>query len=131
MKCSVKSGNERNPRHQLPAGKAGDSGETACVKQEEGADDVKSVWPLRPGLHTCYNGRYNETQYREVEQIYKTDLSSDCSLQLDCMKLESLVKAYQLRRLEYVPGPCTHRPSHHGSPLHPKPLIQPAREIDV
>ena len=93
----------------------GDSNETARVKREEGADDVKSVWPLRPGLHTCYNGRYNETQNREVEQIYKTALSSDCSLQLDCMKLESLVKAYQLRRLEYVPGPCTHRPSHHGS----------------
>ena len=45
----------------------------------------------------------------------KPHLSSDCSLQLDCMKPESLVKAYQLRRLEYVPGPCTHRPSHHGS----------------
>ena len=28
-------------------------------------------------------------------------------LQLDSMKPESLVKAYQLRRLEYVPGPCT------------------------
>ena len=115
MRCSVKSGNERNPYLQLPAGKAGDSEETARVKQEEGADDVKSVWPLRPGLHTCYNGRYNETQNREMEQIYKTVLSSDCSLQLDCMKSESLVKAYQLRRLEYVPGPCTHRPSHHGS----------------
>ena len=115
MRCSVKSGNERNPCHQLPAGKVGDSGETACVKQEEGADDVKSVWPLRPGLHTCYNGRHNEKRSREAEQIYKTGLSSDCSLQLDCMKLESLVKAYQLRRLEYVPGPCTHRPSHHGS----------------
>ena len=115
MRCSVKSGNERNPYHQLLAGNAEDSNETACVKQEEGADDVKSVWPLRPGLHTCYNGWYNEMRYREVEQIYKTTLSSDCSLQLDCMKLESLVKAYQLRRLEYVPGPCTHRPSHHGS----------------
>ncbi len=78
-------------------------------------DDVKSVWPLCPGLHTCYNGWYNGTQYREVEQILKTGLSSDCSLQLGYMKSESLVKAYQQRRLEYVPGPCTHRPSHHGS----------------
>ena len=113
MKCSVKSGNERNPYLQLPSRNGGDSEETACVKQEEGADDVKSVWPLYPGLHTCYNDRYNGTQDREVEQILKTGPSSDCSLQLDCMKLESLVKAYQPRRLEYVPGPCTHRPSHH------------------
>ncbi len=115
MRCSVKSGNERNPYHQLPARNGGDSGETARVKREEGADDVKSVWPLHPGLHTCYNGRYSGTQYREVEQILKTGPSSDWSLQLDSMKSESLVKGYQLRPLEYVPGPCTHRPSHHGS----------------
>ncbi len=59
---------------------------------------------------------------RKVEQIHKTFLSSDWSLKLDSMKSDSLVKAYQLRRLEYVPGPCTHRPSHHESRLHPKSL---------
>src|ERR687886_1240543 len=32
-------------------------------------------------------------------------------------------------RGEYVPGPCTHRPSHHGSWLYPKPVRQPAREL--
>ena len=32
------------------------------------------------------------------------------------------------RRGEYVPGPCTHRPSHHPSRLHPKSPAQPARE---
>lgn len=26
------------------------------------------------------------------------------------------------RRGEYVPGPCTHRPSHHESWQHPKPV---------
>ncbi len=71
---------------------------------------------------TCYNGRYRRKQYREVEQIPKTGPSSDWSLQLDSMKLDSLVTAYQLRRREYVPGPCTHRPSHHESRLHPKSL---------
>jgi hypothetical protein len=55
----------------------------------------------------------------------KTGPSSDCRLQLACMKPESLVMAYQLRRREYVPGPCTHRPSHHGSRLHPKSSRQP------
>src|SRR3546814_10270126 len=38
-------------------------------KPEEGGDDVKSSWPLRPGLHTYYNGRYRGLQYREVEPI--------------------------------------------------------------
>ncbi len=37
----------------------GHSRETAPVNGEEGGDDVKSSWPLYPGLHTCYNGRYN------------------------------------------------------------------------
>ena len=41
--------------------------------------------------------------------------SSDCSLQLDYMKSESLVIVDQLRYGEYVLGSCTHRPSHHGS----------------
>ena len=45
----------------------------------------------------------------------KTGLSSDCGLQLAHMKLELLVIADQLCRGEYVPGPCTHRPSRHGS----------------
>ena len=45
----------------------------------------------------------------------KPVLSSDWSLQLDSMKLESLVIAHQPWRGEYVPGPCTHRPSSHGS----------------
>ncbi len=61
-------------------------------------------------------------QDREVEQIPKAGLSSDWSLQLDSMKSDSLVTAYQLRRREYVPGPCTHRPSHHESRLHQKSL---------
>ena len=58
VRCWVKSRNERNPYCQLPAGKAGDSGGTAGDKPEEGGDDVKSSWPLCPGQHTCYNGRY-------------------------------------------------------------------------
>ncbi len=52
----------------------------------------------------------------------KAHLSSDCSLQPDYMKPESLVIADQPSCGEYVPGPCTHRPSHHPSCLHPKPV---------
>ncbi len=50
----------------------------------------------------------------------KANLSSDRSLQLDCVKLESLVIANQQFRGEYVLGSCTHRPSHHESWLHLK-----------
>ena len=48
-------------------------------------------------------------------QSQKPLLSSDRGLQLDHVKLESLVIAHQQWRGEYVPGPCTHRPSSHGS----------------
>ena len=55
VRCWVKSRNERNPYELLPADNAGDSVQTAQINWEEGGDDVKSVWPLRPGLHTYYN----------------------------------------------------------------------------
>ncbi len=55
-------------------------------------------------------------------QSQKADLSPDRSLQLDCVKSESLVIANQHCRGEYVPGPCTHRPSRHGSWGYPKLL---------
>jgi hypothetical protein len=48
-------------------------------------------------------------------QSQKARLSSDWGLQPGPMKLESLVIAHQPWRGEYVPGPCTHRPSSHGS----------------
>ena len=120
VRCWVKSRNERNPCDQLPARNGGDSGQTAQINWEEGGDDVRSVWPLRPGLHTYYNAQYNWNRYREVEEIRKTGPSSDWRLQLASMKPESLVMAHQLRCREYVPGSCTHRPSHHGSRSHPK-----------
>ena len=53
-------------------------------------------------------------------QSQKAGRSPDCCLQLDSMKSESLVIADQLCRGEYVPGPCTHRPSHHGSGFYQK-----------
>ena len=80
------------------------SSDTAGDKPEEGGDDVKSSCPLRLGLQACYNGWYKETQYREVEQISKASLSSDWSLQLDSMKLESLVILNQNVRVNTFPG---------------------------
>ena len=60
-------------------------------------DDVKSSWPLRVGLHTCYNGG-------DRGFIPKSHLSSDCRLQLDGMKSESLVIAHQLGAVNTFPG---------------------------
>ena len=118
VRCSVKSANERNPRRVLQV-----SRETAGLKPEEGGDDVKSAWPLYPGLHTRYNGQYNRLRTREGEPILKAVLSSDRRLQLAYVKMELLVNAGQLYCVEYVPGVCTHRPSRHGSWQHLKPVF--------
>ena len=53
---------------------------------------------------------------REVERILLKPVSVRIGgLQLDPVKSESLVIADQQRCSEYVPGPCTHRPSRHES----------------
>ena len=83
---------------------AGHSEETAGDKPEEGGDDVKSSWPLRAGLHTCYNGGDNGMQGGDPAPISKSRLSSDCTLQLECMKLESLVIADQHAAVNTFPG---------------------------
>ncbi len=74
------------------------------ISREEGGDDVKSSWPLRAGLHTCYNGGDSGQRDREVELISKSHLSSDCTLQLECMKLESLVIVDQNATVNTFPG---------------------------
>ena len=70
-----------------------------------------------PGTKGCDPVRGSESQ--------KAALSSDRGLQPDPVKSESLVIADQQCCGEYVPGPCTHRPSHHESGQHPKPVAQP------
>ncbi len=74
------------------------------ISREEGGDDVKSSWPLRAGLYTCYNGGDNGTQWSNPAQISKSRLSSDCALQLEHMKLESLVIADQHAAVNTFPG---------------------------
>src|ERR1700735_5743120 len=71
------------------------------------------------GTEGCETARLSESR--------KAGLSSDRGLQLGPVKLESLVIADQQRRGEYVPGPCTHRPSRHESWQHPKPAASPRK----
>ena len=118
VRCWVKSRNERNPCPLLPSGYAGHSEETAGDKPEEGGDDVKSAWPLCLGLHTCYNGRYKPSRDRKVELIGES--LSQFGLQAATRLHEVGIASNRgsARRGEYVPGPCTHRPSHHESWLY-------------
>ncbi len=123
VRCWVKSRNERNPYSLLLSGNAGHSEGTAGDKPEEGGDDVKSSRPLCPGLHTCYNGRYKESQDREVELISKNRSQFGLFSATREHEVGFASNRGSARHGEYVPGPCTHRPSHHLSWQHPKWLI--------
>lgn len=99
--------------------------------REEGVDDVKSPWPLCPGLHTCYNGPYKEMPSREVERISKNGSQ---------FGLESAIRLHEAGITsnrgsachgECVLEPCTHRPSHHSSRSFLKSLYQPAKGEDA
>ena len=104
------------------------SSETAPKKGEEGGDDVKSARLLRPGLHTRYNGRYRGSRRREPELIpqNRPQLELQAATRLHERGVASNRRSAHCG--EYVPGPCTHRPSRHGSRQHLKSLSQPARE---
>src|SRR6185436_15027855 len=80
--------------------------------------------PHGPYIRGCKRATMVHTERREAARRSKSQKmhpSSDCRLQLACMKPESLVIGDQLRSGEYVPEPCTHRPSSHGSRECPKP----------
>src|SRR4029078_9324378 len=82
-------------------------------------------WLLRLGRHTRYNGSDSAQRPGNGKRIAKRCLSADRGLHLAPVKAELLVTAYQPRRGEYVPGPCTHRPSRHGSCQGLKSVGQP------
>ena len=67
------------------------------------------------------------SQAARRSESQKPRLSSDRGLQLAPVKVESLVTADQQCCGEYVPGPCTHRPSRHESRQHLKSVGEPAR----
>ena len=125
VRCRVKSLNERNPCRQLPASRVGHSGETAKVNAEEGGDDVKSSWPLCLGLHTSYNGIHKGKRDCEVELIPKK--APQFGLQAATRLHEAGIASNRgsAYRGEYVPEPCTHRPSSHESGGHPKSPREP------
>ena len=99
------------------------SRETAWDNQEEGGDDVKSVRPLCSGLHTCYNGRNRGLPTREGELISKKRPQFRLKSEIRLHEAGIASNGRSARCREYVPGPCTHRPSSDGSLEYPKSYV--------
>ena len=73
--------------------------------------------PYGQGYTRATMARTEGGKLARVSESQKVRLGSDWRLKLASMKMELLVIADQQCCGEYVPGPCTHRPSHHGSGL--------------
>ena len=127
VRCWVKSRNERNPCVLLPPPRERGALWTDCLTQMGRKVGMTSnqYGPYGQGCTRTTMPSTERSETARWRKSSKTGPSSDWRLQLASMKPESLVMAHQLRRREYVPRPCTHRPSHHESRLYPKSLCQP------
>ena len=122
VRCWVKSRNERNPCLMLPALWVGTHERLPGLTRRKVGMTSNHHAPYVLGFtHATMAGTEGCDTVRWSESL-KAGLSSDRCLQLDTVKLESLVIADQQRCGEYVLGPCTHRPSRHESRQHPKPV---------
>ena len=121
VRCWVKSRNERNPYGQLD-----DLARLPVANRRKVGMTSSQHGPYALGYtHATMAGTAGRQAARRSESP-KPGPSSDRGLQPAPVKPESLVTAGQHYRGEYVPGPCTHRPSRHESRQRLKPVGQPA-----
>ena len=117
VRCPVKSGNERDLYLQLPAADYLDWAHCGdCPgNREEGAGYGRSVCPESSGLHARNNGKDNGMRLRKEKPNLKT---------LSQFRLRTVTRPHDAgipsnpvssSRGEYVPAPCTHRPSNQPS----------------
>ena len=115
VRCWVKSRNERNPCLMLPALWVGTHERLpGLTRRKVGMTSNHHALYAQGFTHATMVSTTRCKPVRVSESL-KANLSSDWGLQLDPMKSESLVIADQQCCGEYVPGPCTHRPSRHES----------------
>ena len=70
--------------------------------------EVKSLWSLYVGLHTCYKGKNKGSLKSNLKPNPKNYLSSDCSLEFENMKSKSLVIVN--RMLRWINSQILHTP---------------------
>ncbi len=117
VRCPVKSGNERDLHLQLLAALLEDRAHCGdCLgNQEEGAGYGRSVCSESSGLHARNNGTDNGLQLRKEKLILET--VSKSRLRAATRPHDDGIPSNRIsiRSGEYVPAPCTHRPSNQPS----------------
>ena len=104
VRCWVKSRNERNPFPYLPALRVGTLRILPVTNWRKAGTTSSHHGPYGQGYTRATMENTKGCQVVIRSQSHKILLSSDCSLQLDCMKLESLVIADQNAAVNTFPG---------------------------
>ena len=104
VRCWVKSRNERNPYPLLPAIRSGTQRRLPVINRRKVGMTSSPHGPYDQGFtrHTMVGTE--GSQAARWSQSQKTDRSPDCTLQLECMKSESLVIAGQHTAVNTFPG---------------------------
>ncbi len=95
VRCRVKSLNERNPCLQLPASNVGDSKRLPVLNRRKVGMTSSPHGLYDQGCTRPTIQRTKGSDPARASKSQKSLVSSDCRLQLACMKLESLVIAGQ------------------------------------
>ena len=122
VRCWVKSRNERNPYALLPAFRwALYSGLPVTNRRKVGMTSSHHG-PYVLGYTRATMAGTEGSEAARLERIPKS--RSQFGLQAATRLHEVGIASNRgsAYRGEYVPGPCTHRPSHHESLRHPKPV---------
>ncbi len=104
VRCWVKSRNERNPRFQLPSVRLGTLERLPVLNRRKVGMTSSPHGPYVQGYTRATMAGTNRCKPVMASQSEKAGLSSDRSLQLDCVKLESLVILDQHARVNTFPG---------------------------
>ncbi len=122
VRCWVKSRNERNPRLQLPSVWPGTLKELPVISRRKVGMTSSPHGPYGLGYTRATMAVTEGSRSRKVEQIPKKP--SQFGLFSATREHEGGIASNRGSAChgEYVPGPCTHRPSHHGSWFYPKPV---------
>ena len=120
VRCWVKSRNERNPRPQLPSVRPGTLGKLPVTSRRKAG--------MTSSPHGPYGLGYTRATMAVIAGIASLRGLANPKTPSQ-FGLHSAPRVHEVGiasnrgsacRGEYVPGPCTHRPSHHGSWLDPK-----------
>ena len=104
VRCWVKSRNERNPYCQLPALRMGTLARLPATSRRKVGTTSNHHAPYVLGYTRTTMAVNKGKRQGDLEQISKNGPSSDCRLQLACMKSELLVIADQNAAVNTFPG---------------------------